>query len=144
MGWMFYVWLMILIVAVVIEIATTDLTSIWFAVGAIIAVIINLFLKDNYIGIQVAVFAIVSILAIFLLRPIIKKKINSEKIPTNVDALIGKTAVVTNPILENFPGSIKIEGIEWSAICKESSYDVGDLVEIVEIKGNTILIKGKK
>lgn len=144
MGWMFYIWLMVLILSVVIEIATTDLTSIWFAAGAIVALIINLFLKDTYIGIQVAAFAVISIIAIFLLRPIIKKKINNEKIPTNVDALIGKTAVVTNPISENFPGSIKIEGIEWSAICKESSYDVGDLVEIVEIKGNTILIKGKK
>lgn len=143
MGWMFYIWLMILIVSVVVEIATTDLTSVWFAVGATVSLILNLFIKDKLIAIQIAVFAVVSIISIFLLRPILKKKMNAEKIPTNADALVGKTAIVTNPISDNFPGSIKIEGIEWTAICHNNSFEVGDFVEIVEITGNTMLVKEK-
>lgn len=143
MGWMFYIWLMILIVSVIVEIATTDLTSVWFAAGATTSLIVNLFLKDKLIIVQIAIFAVVSILAIVLLRPVLKKKMNAEKVPTNADALIGKTAIVTTSISDNFPGSIKIEGIEWTAICNGKSFEVGDLVEIVEITGNTILVKEK-
>ena len=143
MGWMFYAWVIVLIAAVIVEIATTELTSIWFACGAFVALILNLFLQDKLIPVQISVFAVVSIVSIFVLRPILKKKMNTETVPTNADALIGKLAIVTNPISVNYPGSVKIEGIEWTAICNQNSFEIGDLVEIVQITGNTMLIKEK-
>ena len=143
MGWMFYAWVIVLIAAVIVEIATTELTSVWFACGAFVALILNLFLQDKLIPVQISVFAIVSIVSIFVLRPIIKKKMNTETVPTNADALIGKLAIVTNPISVNYTGSVKIEGIEWTAICNQNSFEIGDLVEIVQITGNTMIIKEK-
>ena len=143
MGWMFYAWVIVLIAAVIVEIATTELTSVWFACGAFVALILNLFLQDKLIPVQISVFAVVSIVSIFVLRPILKKKMNTETVPTNADALIGKLAIVTNPISVNYPGSVKIEGIEWTAICNQNSFEIGDLVEIVQITGNTMLIKEK-
>lgn len=143
MGWMFYAWVIVLIAAVIVEIATTELTSVWFACGAFVALILNLFLQDKLIPVQISVFAIVSIVSIFVLRPILKKKMNTETVPTNADALIGKLAIVTNPISVNYPGSVKIEGIEWTAICNQNSFEIGDLVEIVQITGNTMIIKEK-
>ena len=143
MGWMFYSWVIILIVAVIVEIATTELTSVWFACGAFVALILNLFIKDELIPVQIAVFAVVSIASIIVIKPIVKKKMYVEKTPTNADALIGKTAVVTASISVNYPGAVKIEGIEWTAICHANSFEIGDLVEIVEITGNTMLIKEK-
>lgn len=133
-----------MILAVLIEIATTDLTSIWFAVGSFFAVIANLFLHNDYIAIQVIIFAVVSILTIFLLRPIFRKKIDCPKIPTNVDALIGKMVIVVSNIELNKPGIIKTEGIEWSAITNNDSFVVGDLVEVVSISGNTLLVQKRK
>ena len=144
MGWMFYAWVIVLVVAVIVEITTIELTSVWFACGALVALIVNLFLKDEYIAIQLAAFAVVSITSIFLVRPILKKKMNTETIPTNSDALIGKTAIVTSPISENFPGAVKIEGIEWTASCNDCQFEIGDLVEIVQIVGNTMHVKPKQ
>ena len=141
MGFMFYIWIILMVLAVIIEIATTDLTSIWFAVGALFALLLNLFVHDNFIWLQVMLFAIVSIAAIFVIKPIIKKKMSSDKVETNVNALVGKTVVVMSSISLHNPGSIKTEGIEWTAITEDESFEPGDMVEIVGITGNTILVK---
>ena len=76
MGYMFYVWIILLALAVIIEIATTDLTSIWFAAGALFALILNLFVEDKLIWVQIIVFASVSIAAMFIIKPLIKKKLD--------------------------------------------------------------------
>ena len=55
MGFMFWGWIIILIVSVIIEIATNDLTSIWFAAGAFGTIISNLFLHDTLIYVQIIV-----------------------------------------------------------------------------------------
>jgi membrane protein implicated in regulation of membrane protease activity len=58
------------------------------------------------------VFTIVSILAIIFLRPLVKKKLETPKFSTNIDALVGKNALVTTDINEFCLGTVKIEGIE--------------------------------
>ena len=141
MGFMFYVWVILLVLAVIIEIATTDLTSIWFAAGALFALILNLFVEDNLIWLQVMIFAIVSIASIIIFKPLMKKKFNAAVVETNANALIGKTVIVVSAISLHNPGSIKVEGIEWTAKTEEESFEPGDLVEIVNITGNTMLVK---
>ena len=141
MGYMFYVWIILLVLAVIVEIATTDLTSIWFAVGALFALILNLFVEDELIWLQIIIFAGVSIASMFLIKPFIKKKFNSTVVETNVHALVGKTVIVISPISLHNPGSIKVEGIEWTAITEEEKFEPGDLVEIVSVTGNTLLVK---
>ena len=141
MGFMFYVWVIMLVLAVIIEIATTDLTSIWFAAGALFALILNLFIEDNLIWLQAMVFAVVSIAAIIFFKPLVKKKFNSTVVETNANALIGKTVIVVSTISLHNPGSIKVEGIEWTAKTENESFEPGDLVEIVSITGNTMLVK---
>lgn len=143
MGFMFYVWIMIMVVAIIIEISTTDLTSLWFAVGAVFALILNLFLHDEKIYIQVLVFAVVSIVAIFVLRPFLKKRINVKKIPTNADAMIGKKVLVVSTIEIDHPGVVKIEGIEWTAVTETAKYEPGDFVYINKINGNTLVVSAK-
>ncbi len=143
MGYMFYIWLIIMVLAVIVEIATTDLTSIWFALGALAALILNLFIGDELIWLQIMIFAIISIAAIFLVKPLIKKKLDSSTIDTNVHSMIGKTVVVVNEISLNNPGTIKTEGIEWTAVTEDENFETGDLVEIVSISGNTVLVKKK-
>ena len=141
MGFMFYVWIILLVLAVIIEIATTDLTSIWFAAGALVALILNLFVQDELIWLQIMLFAIVSIEAMIIIKPIIKRKFSSETVETNVNALIGKTVIVVSTIAMYNPGSIKAEGIEWTAVTEDETFEPGDLVEIVSISGNTMLVK---
>lgn len=143
MGFMFYAWLIAMIVAVIIEISTTELTSLWFAIGAFCALISNLFFQDKQIWIQITIFAVVSIVSILFFKPLVRKKMQIPKVATNVDALMGKTALVTASIELNQPGAVKAEGIEWTAITNKDSFEPGDLVEIVQVSGNTLLVKKK-
>ncbi|MDY2889275.1 MAG: NfeD family protein [Candidatus Caccosoma sp.] len=139
MGVLFYVWIIVMILAVIVEISTTELTSFWFAIGAFGALIVNLFTHDDLIALQIAVFAFISIISIILLRPLLKKKLNSPTIATNVDSLIGKTVLVTATITPSQIGSVKIDGVEWSAKANES-IEVGDFVEVISISGNTLSV----
>ena len=65
----------------------------------------------------------------------------NQKAKTNIDALINKTVVVVEPIALNSPGTIKTEGIEWTAISEGDSFEPGDLVEIVSVSGNTFTVR---
>ena len=139
MGVLFYVWIVVMILAVIVEISTTELTSFWFAIGAFGALVVNLFTHDTLIALQVAVFAFISIISIILLRPLLKKKLNSPTIATNVDSLIWKTVLLTTSISPSQIGSVKIDGVEWSAKANEN-IDAGDFVKIIGISGNTLSV----
>lgn len=141
MGIMFWVWIIILVLTVIFEILTTDLTSMWFSLGAFAALLLNLFVKDNLWWLQVVIFAVVAIVSIIFFKPLLKKKMMNQKAKTNIDALINKTVVVVEPIAPNSPGTIKTEGIEWTAVTETDSFEPGDLVEIVSVSGNTFTVK---
>ena len=142
MGILFYVWLMIMVCGIIVEIATTDLTSFWFSIGAFSALVLNLFVQDKYIWLQILVFVIITILAIVFLRPLLKRKLEAPKFSTNVDAMIGKIALVTSDINEFNLGVVKIEGIEWSAFSDSSEkISSGEIVTICEVVGNKLKVK---
>lgn len=142
MGILFYVWLMIMVCGIIVEIATTDLTSFWFSIGAFFALILNLFVQDKYIWLQILVFVIITILAIIFLRPLLKRKLEAPKFSTNVDAMIGKIALVTSDINEFNLGVVKVEGIEWSAFSEGSEkISSGEIVTICEVVGNKLKVK---
>ena len=141
MGIMFWVWIIILVLTVIFEILTTDLTSMWFSLGAFVALLLNLFVQDNLWWLQIIIFAVVTTVSIIFFKPVLKKKLFNQKAKTNIDALINKTVMVVEPIALNSPGTIKTEGIEWTAISEGDSFEPGDLVEIVSISGNTFTVR---
>ncbi len=138
MGFMFYIWIIVMVVSIIIEIYTTDLTSFWFAFGGLGALICNLFVHDDYIALQVCIFASVSMICILTLRPLIKKRMNPKKIATNIDSLIGKRAMVLETITPDKLGLIKADGIEWNAKSTDSMIEPGDFVIIKSVNGNTL------
>ena len=86
-----YVWLMSLVVFVVIEIATMGLTTIWFAGGSLIALLLAVFETSFYM--QLGVFLIVSIALLVVTRPLALKYFNKSVEKTNAEGLIGKQAL---------------------------------------------------
>ncbi len=137
----FWIYLGILILSIIIEVSTTDLTSFWFAIGALVAMIVAIF--DVPWWALLIIFAVLSTLCIIFLRPLVKKKFESATVPTNVDVAIGKTVVVQTKIQPEQPGEIKYEGIIWTAICEDKSATIleGSKVEIVRIEGNKMIVK---
>ena len=86
-------WVLAVIFFVILEGVSVQLTSIWFAVGAVVSLLLSFFIGS--IWAQIWVFLIVSFLCLLAVRPLAKKYFapQSHK-PTNVDSLIGREAVV--------------------------------------------------
>ena len=89
-------WLIILVVLALAEAATINLVSIWFAAGALTALLVSLFCQNFWI--QLVVFLLVSTLCLALVRPLAQKKFTPHLRPTNLDLLLGQYGVVTEDI----------------------------------------------
>ena len=138
---MVYVWLGILAVMVIAEILTTQLVSIWFAIGALGAFLVALAGVEQ-IWIQIIVFVIVSAVALAVTRPIVRKVVNRKAVPTNADMVIGQVGVVIDKI-DNAAetGLVKVNGSVWTARTQDGSViDRDEKVTILEIRGVKLLV----
>ena len=139
-------WLILIIVLLVVEFATTGLTTIWFALGALVALGISL-VTDNLI-LQVIFFLLVSTLMLILTRPIAMKYLSKTRTKTNYETLIGKTVVVTKKIDNLLScGEVVINDVEWMARADKDNtiYLPGEHVIIKEISGVKIIVnKGEE
>lgn len=137
--WIIVMWIVIIILAVTLEIITTDLVSIWIAIGALAALIIAFCNGQPWI--QFTVFFAVSIGSIIVSRPFVKKIQKTEIVHTNADKLIGQLGIVTEKILPNQIGEVKIGGRLWSAVStNEKTHEVGDEVKIEAISGVKLIV----
>ena len=138
-------WLLLFILLLVVEFLTVGLTTIWFAGGAVAAMVVNM-LGGN-IWIQMIVFLAASLLLLIFTRPFAVRYINRGRVDTNIDKLIGAEAVVTESInnLES-TGKVQVNGLEWTARSKEadSLIENGTTVEILSIEGVKLIVKEKE
>jgi membrane protein implicated in regulation of membrane protease activity len=142
MSEMMILWIGVLVASIVIEAMTMGLTSIWFSGGAIAAMIVELL--NGSISLQIIVFLIISLILLFYTRPIAVKHFNQKREKTNLDSIIGKTAVVTIPI-HNLKGTgqVMMDGKEWTARSTDSSkqFDKDALVKVVSIRGVKLMVE---
>lgn len=131
-------WFVTFIILLIIEIVTINLVSIWFAIGAIASMITSFF--TNSIFIQLIVFIIVSLISLLITKPIIKKIKSKEIIPTNLDRVIGKSAIVTKEIKKDKYGGVKVLGSIWTA-CSDTDIDLGEKVKVLSIEGVKLIVK---
>lgn len=135
-------WLAVMIVLLIIEGVVPGLVSVWFAVGALAAMISALFEAPFWL--QTGWFLIVSIASLCLTRPLVKKYVNSKVQPTNADALIGKECIVTESI-DNIAGegAVKISGQVWTARSTDDSVKIaqGKIVTVKEIRGVKLIVE---
>ena len=138
---MTYIWLAVLIGAIVLEIVTTQIVSIWFAAGALAALIATLAGVSN-VWLQLLIFVIVSAVALIVTRPLVKKLINKQAEPTNADMVLGKTGIVTEKIDNLAPsGLVKVNGSVWTARSADGSViEQDERVIIKEISGVKLLV----
>lgn len=139
-----YIWVAIILLAIVVEIATVELVGIWFVPGALIALILALF--SVHWAIQVGVFAVATVLFIMFFRKKLIQYLSKDKSKTNTDLLIGKELKLITPIAFQTPGSVKINGVVWSASLEDETAELkeGSLVKVVEIKGNKLIVREVK
>ena len=138
------IWLIVLVVCLVVEIGTLGLTSIWFAGGALCALLISL--VGGPLWLQILLFLVASIVLLIFTRPIAAKYFNKNREKTNVESKIGKQAIVTVTI-DNLKGEGQIvtEGMEWTARSLDSSViEEGSVVTIEKIEGVKAIVSIRK
>lgn len=142
---MTWIWLIAMMVLLIVEGLAPGLVSIWFALGALAAMLSSLF--NAPVWLQAVWFAIVSALSLVLTRPLVKKYVNSRVQPTNADALIGKNGVVVDAI-DNIAGtgSVKIAGQMWTARSSDGNIPImqGKIVTAKAISGVKLIVEEKE
>ena len=140
--YLWIIWLVIFISMLVVEASGPNLVSIWFALGALIALIIS-FIPGVAWWIELIVFVVVSATALLALRPIFKLLLKRNIFKSNVDSMQGKRGYVTEDITYLVPGAVKLGDVKWSAVPqdKNMTFIKGEVVEVVAINGNKLIVK---
>ena len=140
--YLWILWLAIFVIAVVVEASGPSLVSIWFALGALVTMIIS-FIPGVAWWIEVIVFVVVSAASLLALRPVLNKYFRINKFKSNVDGMSGKEGYVLEEISTLKPGVVKIGDVKWNAvpIKKDESIPVNSVVQVVTVEGNKLIVK---
>ena len=134
------VWLVLLLLFAGAEAATVGLTSVWFAAGALFALIAALL--GGPLWIQITLFLTVSLLCLLAVRPLARRHLNSRVEATNADRVIGEQAQVTEDI-DNIrgKGAVVIRGVTWTARSEDGlPVPAGSLVRVLRIEGVKVFV----
>ena len=135
-------WLVALVALVIIEISTMGLTTIWFAAGALVAILAAALGAPLFV--QIALFLIVSVLMLVFTRPLAVKFFNNDREKTNVDSVIGKKGIVTGQI-DNLQGTgqVTLNGLEWTARSAQEGKVIaeGSVVVIRDVQGVKLIVE---
>ena len=132
------VWLILLIAFVVVEALTVSLVSIWFAAGAVAALIVSGFTSSWLV--QFAVFAVVSAVALAATRPLVKKRMTARRVPTNADINVGRKAQVLVEVTPDVTGRVRLDGVDWNAR-SEQTIPAGSLCVVLSVAGATLTVR---
>lgn len=138
---MSFVWMIIFIGLILLELGTVNLVSIWFAIGAFASFVLSFWISD--VTWQIVLFILVSFVSLLLTKNFVKKIRGREIEATNLDRVIGKIGIVTEEITKLEPGEVKVDGKKWSAISTKK-IKVDSKVEILSIDGVKLKVKEVK
>lgn len=133
-------WIVAAVFFLVVEGITVGLTSVWFALGALAAMVCALL--DAPVWLQIVVFILVSGVSLYFTRPIVKKYVNGKVQPTNADKIIGTECRVTETI-DNISGTgaVYVDGKTWTARSENDEIiPQGELVTTVRIEGVKVIV----
>ena len=135
------VWLIAMIILLIVEAIVPGLISIWFALGALAALIAAMLHAPMWL--QLVWFFAVSIASLALTRPLAKKYVNSRVKPTNADMILGRDCVVTEEI-DNIrgTGAVTVGGKIWTARMDNDGETaaVGEVLKTLRIEGVKLIV----
>ena len=133
-------WLAAMVVFIAAEAMTVSLVSIWFAAGALGAIIVALL--GGGLVLQVTVFLMLAVALLLSLRSIVRKHFTPHVTKTNSDSVIGATGIVVTPV-NNIAalGQVQINGMEWSARSSDNSHiPAGAMVRVDRVEGVKVFV----
>ena len=139
-GTMVVLWIALLVIFIVAEAVTVQLTTIWFALGSLAALIANLCSAEVWV--QWVIFAAVSLVALVVTRPFVKKLTVKRIQPTNADRFLGECGIVEEKI-DNTEGKglVKVKGALWTARSVDGAViEKGENVRVERIEGVKLMV----
>ena len=144
-AYMWIVWLGVFVLALVVEALSPELVSIWFAVGALVSLIISLIPGAAW-WIELIVFVVISVTTLLCVRPMIKRFVKKNIVSSNVEEIIHKKGKMVKGCDELNHGEVKINGVIWSAYNQNEKEPINEneLVEVLGINGNKLIVRKLK
>ncbi len=135
------IWIAAIVIFGVAEAVTAGLTSIWFVLGSVAALIAAI--CSGPIWLQIALFFVVSIATLAATRPLVTKLMKKDIKPTNADRVLGGSARVTERIDNDVPtGAVYIDGKTWSARSSTGEIIEPDaMVRVVRMEGVKLYVE---
>ena len=139
---MIWIWLGIFVLSVIIEAVEPDLVSIWFAAGALLAIILSI-IPGIPFWVEIIVFLVIAFVLIFAIRPLAKKYLYKKEVKSNIEEKIGEKCVVIKAINELSHGEVKLNGVIWTAVAKNKSevFEEQAVVTIIGVDGNKLIVE---
>lgn len=131
---------------IIIEIATVQLVSIWFAAGSLITLLCTYFFDITMLQ-QTGIFVVSSTILVIASMPYLKSRRNVEHIGTNTELEIGKSARVIEDInTANGSGRVTLSGIDWRAVplSENEIIPAGSIVTVEKVQGAKLVVSAKK
>lgn len=125
-------WALVVIVCLILEITSGDFFILCFSIGALVSAVIAA--VGGSFAVQLEIFAVVSVLSLFFIRPRLVKRLHGKRRErlSNADALIGRVGKVSEAIDSNGYGRVAIDGDDWKAVSADGSYvPLGQNVRVV-------------
>ena len=138
-----FLWIGAVIAFVIIEAATYQLVSVWFAVGSVGGMIT--YMLGFGFGAQMAVFLILSVITLLCLRPLSMKLLKPKGLKTNADSLVGKEVLITKAVSNvGASGEGRINGMTWTVRSADGSeINKGDVAVVKKIEGVKLIVERK-
>ena len=138
-----YAWLAITAAALIVEFITSEMVSVWFVGGGLVAMLLAGLGLSWYF--HVPAFIVVSFALMLCFRRLVMQKLNKKTERTNAETVIGKEFELLSDIKFNEAGSIKVNGVVWTAIAEDEHTEIpaGKTVIVEKIEGNKYIVKEK-
>lgn len=136
-----YVWIAVTAIALIVELVTSEMVSVWFAGGGVVGLILCAAGLDWYI--HLPAFIVVSAALMLCFRSIVIKKLNNGEVKTNAETALGKEVELLSAVSFKSTGTVKINGVIWNAVAENEEIEipVGKKVRIIGIIGNKYIVK---
>lgn len=133
-------WGIVFIIALSMELSTASFVSIWFALGALVSLVLAIFNVKWFI--QVPVFVVISVVALVISRPIYTKYLKNKAgdNPTNADAIVGQVYQLRTSIMNNQKGTVQVRDVIWDVV-SDQPIDAGQKVKVIRIAGNRLEVE---
>ena len=139
---MWQLWAAIAVICLILELSSGDFFIICFSIGAVFG-LLSALLGLNIFG-QILLFALFSLLSIFLVRPVALRYLhrNEEQRVSNADALMGRVGHVVETVKANGYGRVQIDGDIWKSVTNEATdIPAGTRVRVIGRESTIITVE---